>query len=66
MEKETNMPCPICHTYLIETRKPDWDNSHHMYAKFFYRCDKCCVDIAIDNGIVTIIDKNGKIVLSGK
>ena len=62
----TKNTCPCCHTPLVETKRPDWDKDLRMYARFFYRCDKCCIDITIDHGVVTIIDKSGKVVLSGK
>lgn len=63
----TKNTCPHCHTPLIETRKPDWDKDLHMYARFFYRCDKCCIDIIVDyDGIITVTDKDGKVVQSGK
>lgn len=66
MEKVTDKQCPLCNSPLIETRKPDWDKTLRMYTNFFYRCDKCCTDITIDHGVVTMIDKNGAVILSGK
>lgn len=66
MNKAMSRQCPLCSHLLIETKAPDWDKDLHMYARFFYRCDKCCIDIVVDHGETIATDKNGKIVLSGK
>lgn len=58
--------CPICKSKLIEARTPEWDKEICMYAKSFYRFDKCCADITVDHGVVTMTDKSGKVMLSGK
>lgn len=58
--------CPICKSELVETRRPEWDAELRMYAKFFCRCDTCCADITIDHEVVTMTDKSGKVMLSGK
>ena len=58
--------CPICKSALIQSRPPVWDKAHHEYAIFYCRCDKCCVDITFDHGIISVFDKKGVIVLSGK
>ena len=60
------LKCPICNSKLIQSKTPEWDKELRMYAKFFCRCDKCFADITINYGVVTMIDKNGLIVLSGK
>lgn len=58
--------CPICNSELKQSRTPEWDKELRIYAKFFCRCDKCNADVTIDHGVVTMIDKNGLIQLSGK
>lgn len=58
--------CPICNSELKQSRMPGWDKKLRTYAKFFCRCDKCCLDITINHGVVTMIDKNGSVVLSGE
>ena len=67
MLQKVAKPCPLCNHPLVETRRPYWDKALRMYARFFYRCDKCCIDIVVDyDGIITVTDKDGKVVQSGK
>ena len=58
--------CPICKSELVETRRPEWDAELRMSAKFFCGCEICCADITIDHEVVTMTDKSGKVMLSGK
>ena len=60
------LECPICKSELVEIRLPEWDKELRIYAKRYFRCDICYADITIDHGVVTMTDKSGKIILSGK
>lgn len=37
----------------------------NQYTMFFRWCDKSCADVTVDYGVVTMIDKDGAVILSG-